>query len=261
MKKRLAILLSIALALILSLTSLSVCIGEATEAAEAADIGLEALFASSWQDYSVRSDDYLMLVLTIHTDLDLASFRRADNGEKLDWTPGITRSMKNGDGVLTEKTWIIGIAKEEAELDVIVTFSDGSEYPIPHEQEVEKKEADSSLLGTWSGASYGGNWYFRFTEDTLRMVQSDDEATLDQEGKYTELPLIWRDSETVWVVITDENMLPILEMNEKSTTATVEGEELTVVPLIYIAGDTGASLSYYSTWHGKQTISLKKVSE
>ena len=40
-----------------------------------------------------------------------------------------------------------------------------------------------------------------------------------------------------------------------------EGEELTVVPLIYIAGDTGASLSYYSTWHGKQTISLKKVSE
>ena len=81
MKKRLAILLSIALALILSLTSLSVCIGEA---AEAADIGLEALFASSWQDYSVRSDDYLMLVLTIHTDLDLASFRRADNGEKLE---------------------------------------------------------------------------------------------------------------------------------------------------------------------------------
>ena len=267
MKKKIAILLCFALALALSLTSLSVSAGEAAaeepemENAETADIGLEAQFASSWQDYYVRSDDYLMLILTIHTDLELVSIRRADNDEILPWYPSITRSMTNGDGAVTDKTWVIGIEKAEAELDTIVTFSDGSEYPIPHDQEVENKEADEYLLGTWSGDSYGGNWYFRFSEDTLRMVHSDDAADLDQEGKYTELPLIWRGSDTVWIIITDENMLPILEMNDQTTTAVFEGEEVTVVPLTYIAGSSGASLTYTSTWHGRQTIHLKKTDD
>ena len=267
MMKRIATLICFALALVLFLASLSVSFGEnaaeepETESTETADIGLEAQFASSWQDYSVKSDDYLMLILTIHTDLDLVSIRRADNGETLPWVPGITRTMKNSDGEVTEKTWVIGIEKAEADLDAIAAFSDGSEAPIPHNQEVENKEADESLLGTWSGASFGGTWYFRFTEDTLRMVHSDDAADLDREGKVTELPLIWRGSDTVWVVITDENMLPILEMNDKTTTAVVEGEEVTVVPLTYTAGSSGASLTYDSTWNGKQTIRLQKAAD
>lgn len=266
MKKRIAILICFALALVLCTTTLSFCFGETAaeepEAAEAADIGLEALFTSSWEDYSVRSDDYLMLVLTIHnTDLDLVSIRRSDNDETLEWYPSITRTMTNNDGVVTDKTWVIGINKEEAELDAIVTFSDGSEYPIPRDQEAEGKEADGSLLGTWYGDSYGGKWYFRFTEDTFRMVHSEDAADLDQEGKVTELPLLWQESGTVWVVITEEDMLPILEMNEKPTTVVLEGEEVTVVPLTYSAGETNASISYNSIYHGKQTIRLTKEAE
>lgn len=255
MKKRIAILICFALAAVLSLTSLSTGIGEA------ADIGLEAQFASKWENYSVRSKDSLMLILTIHKDLDLVSIRRADNGETLPWVPGITRTMKNGDGEVTDKTWVIGIKKEEAELDAIAVFSDGSEHPIPRDQEVESKEADKALLGTWSGNSYGGNWYFRITENTFRMVHSDDISVLDQEGKYTELPLIWRGSDTVWVIITDENKLPILEMNDQPTTAVVEGKEVTVVPLTYRASSAGGSITYYSTFHGKQTITLKKEAD
>ena len=267
MKKRMARLICFALTLVLSLTFLSVCLGEAAEEApetentETADIGLEAQFAPRWEDYSVRSDDNLMMILTIHKDLDLASIRRADNGETLPWQPSITRTMKDGDGVLSEKTWVIVIQKEEADLEAIITFSDGSEYPIPHNQETESKEPDGSLLGTWSGDSYGGNWFFRFTEDTFRMVHGDDAAALDQEGKYTELPLIWRGSDTVWVVITAENNLPILEMNDKPTTAVVEGKEVSVVPLTYKTSSSGGSIAYDSTWHGKQTIFLKKVSD
>lgn len=267
MKKRYSVLICLTLALVLSLPCLTVCAAEAaaegseTGNTETADIGLEALFAPSWQEYSVKSDNYLMLILTIHTDLDLVSIRRADSGETLPWYPSITRTMKNGDGVVTEKIWVIGIEKAEADTDAIATFSDGSEYPIPHDQEVESKEADESLLGTWSGNSYGGNWYFRFTENTLRMARSDAAADLDQEGKYTELPLIWQSGDTIWVVITDENMLPILEMNDKTITATVEGKDVTVVALTYSAGSSGASLTYYSTWHGKQTISLKKAAD
>lgn len=255
MKKRFAILICFALALVLSLASLSSGIGEA------ADIGLEAQFTSSWEQYSVTSDDYLMLILTIHTDLDLVSIRRADNDETLPWTPGITRTMKNGDGEVTNKTWVIGIEKKDADLDAIITFSDGSEYHIPHEQELESKEADDLLLGTWSGSSYGGNWFFRFTEDTFRMVRSDDAAALDQEGKYTELPLVWRESGTVWVIITDEDKLPILEMNDKPTTAVLEGKEVTAVPLTYKKSANGASITYNSTFHGQQTIFLEKASD
>lgn len=261
MKKRIAILLCITLAVVLCLTPLSVGAGETAESTEVADIGLEAQFTTSWQNYSVSSDDYLMLILTIHTDLELVSIHRADNGETLEWYPSITRGMRNGEGELIEKTFVIGLEKAEADLDAIAVFSDGSEHPIPREQEVVSKEADASLLGTWSGDSYGGNWYFRFTEDTLRMVHSDDAADLDQEGKYTELPLIWRGSDTVWVVITDENMLPILEMNDKPTTAVVEGEEVKAVPLTYRATATGASITYNSTWHGQQTITLKKAAD
>ena len=264
MKKRIAVLLCLALALVLSLASLSASAGEAAAEqpeTEAADIGLEALFTPSWQDYSVKSDDYLMLVLTIHKDLDLVSIRRADTGETLEWYPSITRTMSNHDGVVTDKIWLIGIAKEEAELEAIVTFSDGSEYPIPHGQETESKEADQSLLGDWSGDSYGGKWFFRFTEDTFRMVHSDFAAGLDEEGKYTELPLIWQGNDTLWIVITDENNLPILEMNDKPIKAVIEGEEVTVVPITYFAGETSAAITYYSTFHGKQTISLAKAGE
>jgi len=256
MKKRIAVLICLILALALSAASLSVSAAE-----EPADIGLEAQYASKWENYSVKSDNYVMLILTIHKDLELTSFRRADSGETLEWVPGITRTMTNKEGAVTDKTWVMGIDKAEAELDVIVTFSDGSEYPLPHEQEAESKEPDASLIGTWSGESYGGTWFFRFTENAMRMVRSDDAAALDQEGKYTELPILWRGSGTVWVVITDENMLPILEMNEKSTTATIEGKETKVVPLTYSAGETSGALSYDSTWHGKQTISLKKAAE
>ena len=267
MKKRFSVLICLVLALVLSLTFLSFSAGESaaekpeTENAETADIGLEAQFASSWEGYSVRSSDYLMLILTIHADLELVSIRRADNGEILPWRPSITRSMKNNDGVVTEKTWVIGIEKAEAALDAVVAFSDGSEYPIPRDQEAESKEADGSLLGTWSGDSYGGNWFFRFTENTFRMARSDDPAALDQEGKYTELPLIWRGSGTVWVVITDENRLPILEMNDKPVTTVIDGKEASVVPLTYSARSSGGSLTYYSTWHGKQTIYLKKAAD
>ncbi len=254
MKKRVSVLLCLALALVLSMASLSV-------GAESSDIGLEAQFASSWQNYSVRSNQSLMLILTVHADLELASFRRADSGEALPWSPSITRTMTNNDDVVTERTWVIVIDKAEADLDVIVTFSDGSEYPIPHELEVTGKEADGSLLGTWSGSSYGGNWYFRFTEDTLRMVHSEDAGDLDREGKYTELKLLWRESGTVWILITDENRLPILEMNEKPTTAVLEGKEVTAVPLAYTAGSSGASLTYDSTYHGQQTIRLTKTAD
>lgn len=263
MKKRIAVLICYMLVLVLSLASISVSAGEdAVEPeTEIADIGLEARFTSSWENYSVKSDDYLMLVLTIHAELDLVSIHRADTGETLEWHPSITRTMKNNDGAVTEKTWVIGIDKAEAELDAVAVFSDGSEHPIPRDQEVESKEADESLLGTWTGDSYGGNWYFRFTEDTFRMAHSDDAAALDQEGKYTELPLIWQGSDTVWVIITDENKLPILEMNDKPTTAVISGEEVTVVPLTYTTSGSGASLTYYSTWHGKQTIRLQKAAE
>ena len=267
MRKRITILLCFVLALVLSLTSFSVCAGETaagepeTESAETADIGLEAQFASSWENYSVSSDEYLMLILTIHADLELVSIRRADNDEILPWYPSITRTMTNKEDVVTDKTWVIGIDKADADLDAVITFSDGSEYPIPHDQEAESKEPDETLLGIWSGDSYGGNWFFRFTEDTLRMVRSDDAADLDEEGKYSELPLIWRGSDTVWVIITDENNLPILEMNDKPTMAIIEGEEVTVVPLTYKTSESGGTLTYYSTWNGKQTISLKKAAE
>lgn len=258
MKKKVAVLICFVLALVLSLASVP---AGAEPETETADIGLEAQFTNRWEDYSVKSDDYLMLVLTIHADLDLVSIHRADNGETLEWYPSITRTMKNNDGVVTEKTWVIGINKEEAELEAVASFSDGSEHPIPHNQEAESKEPDASLIGTWTGQSFGGNWYFRFTEDTLRMVCSDDAAALDKEGKYTELPLIWRGNGTVWVVITENKVLPISEMNDKPTTAVRDGEEVTVVPLTYKTSESGGSLSYNSTWNGKQTIMLDKAAE
>lgn len=265
MKKRNAFLICLVLTLVFSLISLSVCTGEAaagtSDNTQTADIGLEAQFTSQWENHSVTSDDYLMLILTIHADLDLVSIRRADNDEILPWTPSITRKLTNKDGVVTEKTWVIAIDKVDADLEAIITFSDGSEYPLPHDQEAESKEADQALIGTWYGESYGGNWYFRFTEGTLRMVLSDDAADLDHETKYTELPLIWRENGTVCVIITNENMLPILEMNDKAVTTVFEGEEVTIVTLTYSAGDSNASLTYDSTWHSKQTIRLTKMAD
>ena len=254
MKKRIAILLSLLLVLALSLAAVSAA-GEAP----AADIGLEAEFASSWGDYSVTSDQYVMMILTIHTDLDLSSIRRADTGETLPWSAGITRTMKNKDGEVTEKTWIFGIDKAEAELETIVVFSDGSEYPIPHGTEAKSEGADEALLGAWSFSSYGGTWYVRFSEDSLRMAIGDSAAVLDEEGRYTELPVLWQENGTVWVVITPENSLPILEMNEKPVTTVIEDAEATVVPFTYVTGESGATLSYQTVLHGEQSVRLEKA--
>ena len=52
-----------------------------------------------------------------------------------------------------------------------------------------------------------------------------------------------------------------MEMNDKPTTVVLEGKDVTVVPLTYKTSESGGSISYNSTWNGKQTIYLKKAAE